>query len=157
MNLQDYVGNKRLELSGQLLALLFEDLFKSMNDTIKLTVEKVLSKSSRSSRFDISQYIKDSITSGLERSLSTGNWDVGRFKMHRKGITQVLYFLVYNISSKVHGWSLWLAKVLDLVPSFSKVQRWSLSIFCRYKIRDQMHYKVQTTWTIHVLLAKFGD
>ncbi|KAJ0478942.1 putative DNA-directed RNA polymerase [Helianthus annuus] len=55
MDDKDYVGNKRLELSGQLLALLFEDLFKSMNDTIKLTVEKVLSKSSRSSRFDISQ------------------------------------------------------------------------------------------------------
>ncbi|KAJ0673255.1 putative DNA-directed RNA polymerase [Helianthus annuus] len=90
MDDKDYVGNKRLELSGQLLALLFEDLFKSMNDTIKLTVEKVLSKSSRSSRFDISQYIKDSITSGLERSLSTGNWDVGRFKMHRKGITQIV-------------------------------------------------------------------
>lgn len=37
------------------------------------------------------QYIvKDSITVGLERSLSTGNWDVKRFRMHRKGMTQVL-------------------------------------------------------------------
>ncbi|KAK9056091.1 hypothetical protein SSX86_027179 [Deinandra increscens subsp. villosa] len=91
MDDKDYVGNKRLELSGQLLALLFEDLFKSMNDTIKFTVDKILSKASRSSRFDISQHIlKDSITNGLERSLSTGNWDVSRFKMHRKGITQIV-------------------------------------------------------------------
>ncbi|KAF5811432.1 putative DNA-directed RNA polymerase [Helianthus annuus] len=91
MDDKDYVGNKRLELSGQLLALLFEDLFKSMNDTIKLSVDKILAKTSRSSRFDISQHIlKDNITSGLERSLSTGNWDVSRFKMHRKGITQIV-------------------------------------------------------------------
>ncbi|KAF3619589.1 DNA-directed RNA polymerase III subunit RPC2 [Capsicum annuum] len=44
---------------------------------------------SRSSRLDISQYIvKDYITQGLERTLSTGNWDVKRFRMHRKGMTQ---------------------------------------------------------------------
>ncbi|XP_076957461.1 DNA-directed RNA polymerase III subunit 2-like [Bidens hawaiensis] len=96
MDDKDYVGNKRLELSGQLLALLFEDLFKSMNDMLKLSVDKVLNKSARSSRFDITQYIaKDGITSGLERSLSTGNWDVSRFKMHRKGITQIVTRLSY--------------------------------------------------------------
>lgn len=33
--------------------------------------------------------IRDSITNGLERTLSTGNWDLKRFKMHRKGMTQV--------------------------------------------------------------------
>ncbi|KAI3741434.1 hypothetical protein L1987_59106 [Smallanthus sonchifolius] len=68
MDDKDYVGNKRLELSGQLLALLFEDLFKSMNDIIKLHVDKVLAKASRSSRFDISQHIlKDSITQIVTR------------------------------------------------------------------------------------------
>ncbi|KAJ6294735.1 hypothetical protein OIU76_022754 [Salix suchowensis] len=68
MDDKDYVGNKRLELSGQLISLLFEDF-----------------------RFDFSQYIvRDSITNGLERALSTGNWDVKRFRMNRKGVTQVL-------------------------------------------------------------------
>ncbi|KAI3720441.1 hypothetical protein L6452_21357 [Arctium lappa] len=91
MDDKDYIGNKRLELSGQLLALLFEDLFKSMNDQLKFNVDKILAKPSRSSRFDVSQHLlKDSITVGLERSLSTGNWDVSRFKMHRKGMTQIV-------------------------------------------------------------------
>ncbi|MFS7957144.1 hypothetical protein Hanom_Chr07g00662961 [Helianthus anomalus] len=31
-----------------------------------------------------------------------------------------------KVKSKVHGWSLWLTKKLDLVPSFSKVHGWSL-------------------------------
>ncbi|KAA8519299.1 hypothetical protein F0562_013555 [Nyssa sinensis] len=88
---EDYVGNKRLELSGQLLSLLFEDLFKTMNDEVRKTIDAILAKPSRSSRFDFSQFIvKDSITVGLERTLSTGNWDVKRFRMHRKGMTQVV-------------------------------------------------------------------
>lgn len=96
MDDKDYVGNKRLELSGQMLSLLFEDLFKTMNDEVKRTVDVILTKPSRSSRFDISQYIvKDSISVGLERSLSTGNWDVKRFRMHRKGMTQVVARLSY--------------------------------------------------------------
>ncbi|KDO46559.1 hypothetical protein CISIN_1g0010923mg, partial [Citrus sinensis] len=87
----DYVGNKRLELSGQLVSLLFEDLFKTMISEVQKTVDIILSKPSRSSRFDLSQFIvRDSITVGLERTLSTGNFDVKRFKMHRKGMTQVL-------------------------------------------------------------------
>ncbi|KAF8406488.1 hypothetical protein HHK36_008577 [Tetracentron sinense] len=87
----DYVGNKRLELSGQLLSLLFEDLFKTMNSETKKNIDIALAKTSRSSLIDFSHHIrKDIITNGLERAISTGNWDVKRFKMHRKGMTQVL-------------------------------------------------------------------
>ncbi|KAJ4832036.1 DNA-directed RNA polymerase III subunit 2 [Turnera subulata] len=90
MDDKDYVGNKRLELSGQLISLLFEDLFKTMITDVQKLVDNILDKK-RSSRFDFSQHIvRDSITNGLERTLSTGNWDVKRFRMHRKGISQVL-------------------------------------------------------------------
>lgn len=41
---RDYYGNKRLELAGQLIALLFEDLFKSMNTEIKKSVDMRLTK-----------------------------------------------------------------------------------------------------------------
>ncbi|KAL1537737.1 DNA-directed RNA polymerase III subunit 2 [Salvia divinorum] len=93
---KDYVGNKRVELSGQLLALLFEDLFKTMNEMAHQKIEVLLSKTARTSRFDISQHIKnDCITNGLERALSTGNWDIKRFRMNRKGMSQVLGRLSY--------------------------------------------------------------
>ncbi|KAM3288857.1 hypothetical protein P3S67_022287 [Capsicum chacoense] len=70
MDDKDYVGNKRLELSGQLLSLLFEDLFKTMNAESKRA-------------FDASS------------TLSTGNWDVKRFGMHKKGVTDVVARLSY--------------------------------------------------------------
>ncbi|CAH2046368.1 unnamed protein product, partial [Thlaspi arvense] len=90
---KDYVGNKRLELSGQLISLLFEDLFKTMMTEAVKTADAHLQKSSRASRFDFSQYLigeRTRISFGLERTLSTGNFDIQRFRMHRKGMTQVL-------------------------------------------------------------------
>ncbi|KAJ2109564.1 DNA-directed RNA polymerase III complex subunit Rpc2, partial [Coemansia sp. S142-1] len=49
----DYLGNKRLELAGQLIALLFEDLFKRFNSDLKLNVDKVLKKPNVANAFDV--------------------------------------------------------------------------------------------------------
>ncbi|XP_072966358.1 DNA-directed RNA polymerase III subunit 2 [Typha angustifolia] len=88
---KDYVGNKRLELSGQLISLLFEDLFKTMNSFALERLNKAYEQASRSSPLDFSHYIvTEFITCGLEKAISTGNWDLKRFKMHRKGVSQVL-------------------------------------------------------------------
>ncbi|XP_024402196.1 DNA-directed RNA polymerase III subunit 2 [Physcomitrium patens] len=87
----DYVGNKRLELAGQLLSLLFEDLFKRMNAELKKSMDATLSKANRSTQFDIIKLIRpDTLTNGLEHAISSGNWAVKRFKMDRKGVTQVV-------------------------------------------------------------------
>nr|CAD1831044.1 unnamed protein product [Ananas comosus var. bracteatus] len=90
-NVPDYVGNKRLELSGQLVSLLFEDLFKTMNSQALERLRRSYEQQNRSSPLEIFPYLTaDIITQGLERAVSTGNWDLKRFKMHRKGVSQVL-------------------------------------------------------------------
>ncbi|PWZ18188.1 DNA-directed RNA polymerase III subunit 2 [Zea mays] len=82
----DYVGNKRFELSGQLISLLFELI------------------------------MQDSITFGLERAISTGNWDIKRFRMHRKGVSQVLSRLSYMAS---------LGYMTRITPQFEKTRKTS--------------------------------
>lgn len=90
---RDYVGNKRLELAGQLLALLFEDNFKKFNSDLKIQIDKTLKKPNRTTEFDAFNCLQlhsDNITSGFVRAISTGNWSLKRFKMERAGITHVL-------------------------------------------------------------------
>ena len=94
---RDYVGNKRLELAGQLLSLLFEDLFKKFNHDMKLNIDKVLKKPVRT-EFDAYSCIQAQaahITTGMNRAISTGNWNLKRFRMNRAGVTHVLSRLSY--------------------------------------------------------------
>lgn len=95
---RDYVGNKRLELAGQLMSLLFEDLFKKFNNDFKANIDKILRKPNRATEFDALLSIdihSNNITSGLNRAISTGNWSLKRFKMERAGVTHVLSRLSY--------------------------------------------------------------
>lgn len=95
---RDYVGNKRLELAGQLLSLLFEDLFKKFNSDLKMNIDKVLKKPNRTAEFDAYQHMQSHgnyITQGMNRAISTGNWSLKRFKMERAGVTHVLSRLSY--------------------------------------------------------------
>ncbi|KAI4184114.1 MAG: hypothetical protein L6R41_004968 [Letrouitia leprolyta] len=95
---RDYVGNKRLELAGSLLSLLFEDLFKKFCHDIKMTIDKVLKRPAQTEEFDALPCVQthaNHITSGMSRALSTGNWDLRRFRMKRAGVTHVLSRLSY--------------------------------------------------------------
>ncbi|CAR22698.1 DNA-directed RNA polymerase III core subunit RET1 [Lachancea thermotolerans CBS 6340] len=95
---RDYVGNKRLELAGQLMSLLFEDLFKKFNNDFKANIDKVLKKPNRAMEYDALLSINvhsNNISSGLNRAISTGNWSLKRFKMERAGVTHVLSRLSY--------------------------------------------------------------
>ncbi|KAF2145950.1 uncharacterized protein K452DRAFT_294575 [Aplosporella prunicola CBS 121167] len=95
---RDYVGNKRLELAGQMMALLFEDSFKTFNAQFKANIDKILKKPNRAAEFDAFDHIQThgwSITAGMERAIATGNWTLKRFRMERAGITHVLSRLSY--------------------------------------------------------------
>jgi DNA-directed RNA polymerase III subunit RPC2 len=95
---KDYYGNKRLELAGQLLSVLFEDLFKRFNSDLKRSADLVLQKQNRTAVFDIVKstvWRTDTITQGFSHAISTGNWILRRFKMDRAGVTQVLSRLSY--------------------------------------------------------------
>jgi DNA-directed RNA polymerase III subunit RPC2 len=95
---RDYVGNKRLELAGQMLSLLFEDLFKKFNHDLKMRIDKVLKKPARTSEFDAYEHLKlhgNHITAGMDRAIATGNWNLKRFKMERAGVSHVLSRLSY--------------------------------------------------------------
>lgn len=93
---KDYYGNKRLELAGNLLSLLFEDLFKLFNKDLKRQADMVLAKANRAQAFDIVKTIRpDTITNGMVAAISTGNWVLKRFRMDRAGVTQVLSRLSY--------------------------------------------------------------
>ncbi|KAM9921608.1 hypothetical protein OXX59_006394 [Metschnikowia pulcherrima] len=95
---RDYVGNKRLELAGQLMSLLFEDLFKKFNSDFKLNIDKILKKPGKTSEFDALLSINihsNNISQGMNRAISTGNWSLKRFKMERAGVTHVLSRLSY--------------------------------------------------------------
>lgn len=95
---RDYVGNKRLELAGQMMSLLFEDLFKTFCNQVKGLIDKDFQKQHRSANFEPLNYLKTAqnfITEGFVRCISTGNWNLKRFKMDRAGVTQVLTRLSY--------------------------------------------------------------
>jgi DNA-directed RNA polymerase III subunit RPC2 len=93
---KDYYGNKRLELAGNLLSLLFEDLFKLFNKDLKRQADMILSKPNRAQAFDVVKTIRpDTITHGMTNAISTGNWVLKRFRMDRAGVTQVLSRLSY--------------------------------------------------------------
>ncbi|KAJ2891764.1 putative dna-directed rna polymerase iii subunit rpc2 protein [Zalerion maritima] len=95
---RDFVGNKRLELAGELLSLLFEDLFKKCVSELKMSFDKIMKKANRAVSFDPSTAMPVSangITAGLNRAIQTGNWTVKRFNMNRAGVTHVLSRLSY--------------------------------------------------------------
>lgn len=99
---KDYYGNKRLELAGQIIALLFEDLFqktiKEFYKFYRLNNEKL----KKSPNLDLVTFVRqDIITQGLEYSFSTGNWVVKKFKLEKNGVTQTLSRLSFISSLSI--------------------------------------------------------
>lgn len=90
MQLYTFCATRVCVCPGGLMSLLFEDLFKRLNSELKRQAEQTLAKANRTSQFDIAKCIRaDTITYGLESAISSGNWNIKRFRMDRKGVTQV--------------------------------------------------------------------
>ena len=55
-----------------------------------MQADKALGRSNRAAPFDVSKCIRpDTITMGMESAISSGNWNIKRFRMDRKGVSQV--------------------------------------------------------------------
>jgi DNA-directed RNA polymerase III subunit RPC2 len=107
---KDFLGNKRFELAGQLLSILFEDTFKRFNFELKRSIDKILSKRSRAQEFDALTFLNlqaNMISSSLSRAISTGNWNLKRFRMERSGVTHVLtrhsYISAVGMMTKINS------------------------------------------------------
>jgi len=95
---RDFVGNKRFELAGQMLALLFEDLFKNFTKNVREGIDKFLKKQNQAVALDPPNIIRTfsgAIGQGLNRAIQTGNWNIKRFGMHKVGVSHVLSRLSY--------------------------------------------------------------
>jgi len=93
---KDYYGNKRIELSGQLISLLFEDCFKKFLTELKKSIDQSITKQNKTNILDIARLIRvDTITNGLTHAISSGQWNLKRFRMERSGVSQVLSRLSY--------------------------------------------------------------
>jgi DNA-directed RNA polymerase II subunit RPB2 len=89
---RDHFKNKRVDMSGQLLANLFRQLFRRMYKEFLSGCAKSL-KSGKI--FNVNHILKTKIvTNGIKYSLSTGNWGIGSQNI-RTGVSQVLNRLTY--------------------------------------------------------------
>ena len=88
---KDYYGNKRLDLGGQIISILFEDLFyKTIKEAHKFYKQNY-EKFKKNINLDLISFVRtDIINNGLEYSFSTGNWIVKKFKIEKNGVTQTL-------------------------------------------------------------------
>lgn len=86
---RDYYGNKRLELAGSLLSLMFEDAFKKFNWELKSIAEKNIPKI-RATQFDVVNYMRsDLITNCLVFAISTVRI---QFKRRKNFVALNLFF-----------------------------------------------------------------
>ncbi|XP_049849385.1 DNA-directed RNA polymerase II subunit rpb2-like [Schistocerca gregaria] len=93
---RDHYGNKRMELAGALMEGLFCQLFVNMVKQLKKKFLAVVDNE-KTRVFDFKHYISgEIITTGLNYSLSTGNWGAGRRGAKTKsGVSQVLNRLTF--------------------------------------------------------------
>jgi DNA-directed RNA polymerase beta subunit len=86
---RDHINNKRLEVSGLLLAELFRTLFKRFVRNMESQLIKRPDILVVMSRNNI-------ITHGIKHCFATGNWGIPKSNYIRTGVSQILARLTYN-------------------------------------------------------------
>ena len=91
INTKDFYGNKRVELVGDLLGILFDDLFNRANKEFKKQLILIIQKKKKENFFDLNKTFKtDIISNGIEMAFITGNWSIKKYRIERSGISQII-------------------------------------------------------------------
>jgi len=99
---KDYYGNKRFELSGQIMIKLFENVFKRSVFQMEKKYFSLSKKIKGRIECDVFSFFHSNfISSSFEYSLSSGNWILSKFSQEKQGMTQILSRLSFisSISS----------------------------------------------------------
>ncbi|KAK8812330.1 hypothetical protein WA158_007564 [Blastocystis sp. Blastoise] len=95
---KDYYGNKRIETSGDLIGILFEDLFKTFIMKAREHINKYFQQAKPANPLlmetVLPQY-QEILTTGFVTAIKSGNWNLKRFKMERKGVAEPVTRLSY--------------------------------------------------------------
>jgi DNA-directed RNA polymerase II subunit RPB2 len=91
---RDHFGNKRMDLSGPLIAMLFRQLFRKVTKDVRLYSQRCID-SGKDIQLTLAVKAK-TITSGLKYSLATGNWGAQGAADIRAGVSQVLNRLSFS-------------------------------------------------------------
>ncbi|KAL7674875.1 hypothetical protein ACOME3_001148 [Neoechinorhynchus agilis] len=93
---RDHYINKKLELGGEMVAYLFEDLFKRMNFDLHQSMSHESRKRNPGADYDALVSLRTGLMKeGFVMAFSTGNWRIQRFKMDRSGVTEIVSRLSY--------------------------------------------------------------
>lgn len=87
---RDHYGNKRVDLSGQLLGIIFKNGWNRVYNETSVFIEKRINSANNYNKdFTMSNVIdSNSITKELSTALATGNWGTKNF--NKTGVSQVL-------------------------------------------------------------------
>ena len=87
---RDHYGNKRVDLSGQLLGIIFKNGWNRVYNETSVFIEKRINSANNYNKdFTMSNVIdSNSISKELSSALSTGNWGTKNF--NKTGVSQVL-------------------------------------------------------------------
>ncbi len=91
---RDFYGNKRFDLAGDMMCLLFEAVFRQLGSSLGQLADAYYKKAVQLAPFAVT-FNKEMVSNGLRQAIATGNWRSPRVHVERSGVTQVVSRLSY--------------------------------------------------------------